>query len=368
MFYYAGTGRIANLGANPYLQPPMAFHGDPFDPFDDWRYITTPYGPIWTLISRALVGATGADPFATSMAFKLVIGLAALGLGVVTYRLALRLTADRRRAVGAFVLVAWYPALLRESAGTAHLDAVVMLFALGGLLVMAGRGRGATTGGLLLVTASVLVKPVTLPLLALAALNRLHDPTERLRTIAKKWALDATAIGAVSVLLFAPFWDGLVMLRAVLDQQRRLYLSKPLRVNPFWDWLLPVSGIGGHAATLFPPLPMAAPAIAQRAAQLLLLGSCVWLIARLVALRRAEPAGRGRVRSVTLQVRAWAVVTAALALLPVNAHVWYTVWAVAPMALVWAVGRPRSALPRWLVAFLAWSLFSFLVYHTWPSA
>ena len=76
------------------------------------------------------------------------------------------------------------------------------------------------------------------------------------------------------------------------------------------------------------------------------------------------------------QVIAWAVATTALGMVPVNAHAWYAIWPLAPVALAWVAraeerSEPRSglwAVPWWLWGLLIWCLFSFLVYHThvWP--
>jgi hypothetical protein len=374
VFYYASVGRLANTGHNPYLIAPNAFRRDPFDPYNDWRAITAPYGPVWTDLSRLITWLTGARPTATSLGFKIAIGLSALTLAYVTALLARHLTGDSRRGAGAFVLVAWSPVLLLESAGTAHLDAVMMLTALGGLLLVARGTDPSVRAGLTLIAASALFKPVTMPLLLAAALVRLAAPGRPLRSTARAWLLDVAAIVALCLVALAPYWGGVHLPRALLDQQRRLYVDEPLWVNPLWVWLTPHLGrpgrwIGGTADLRGP-----AGGLASALVLLALAGSLVWLIRRYDAIRTARatlPTDRSPL--LHCQVRVWAVATAAFALLPVNAHVWYAIWPLAPIALVWAAadraGAPdtRPRLPWWLLAFLVWIFWSYLVYHTWPS-
>jgi len=64
------------------------------------------------------------------------------------------------------------------------------------------------------------------------------------------------------------------------------------------------------------------------------------------------------------QVPAWAAITAALGLMPLNAHAWYAIWPLAPLALLWSMTSSRRN--RVLVALcFIWVVVSFLVYHTW---
>jgi hypothetical protein len=354
VFSYASFGWASNQGSNPYLIAPSKLPGDPFARLNDWAYITTPYGPIWTGLSRLIVFLARDDPFAAAIGFKLVAGLASVGLGIVTYYLAKRLTDEPSHAIGAMVLVAWSPVLLAESAGTAHNDAPMMLLALGGLLLVTSKHVGDVPFGLLAIMAAVLIKPVALPLLALAALVRLARPRDGITDVLKRWALDLLVLAAFAGLLFAPYWAGGKLPSVVWDTQRHLYLDKALHVNPLWVWALPraagwfgADGLNHHASAI------------SRAIVVLLIGWGVWITARALKRRPAHDSLRG-------QAGAWAAVTAALGLAPINAHAWYAIWALAPVALVWVIGA-RSSRNWWLLPYLTWLLVSFLVYHTWPA-
>ena len=375
VFHYAAAGRLAGDGVNPYLVAPReTIAGDPFAPFNDWGHIATPYGPVWTTLSRLIVGLTGDDPFRVAIGFKAVAGFSAIALGLATVALARRLTGDPRLVAAALVLVTWQPALLLESAGAAHLDATMMLLALAGLLVMAAGGPSGMRGGLTVVAAGALVKPVVAPLVAFAALWRvagLRQADAGVPTAIRRLLGDATAVAALGVVAFAPYWSGSDLWRTLTGESKRLYLDEALGVNAFWFWLLP----------RLPLVPEGDPwleltdAVVRPGTALgtvvLLAGTWLWLLVRSwVSRSRPDQApGLGD------QVRAWAMATVALGLLPVNAHAWYAIWPVAPVALAWVATRspagPRDEaprVPRWLWWYLAWSLVSFLVYHThvWP--
>jgi len=382
VFYYASAGQVANKGGNPYLRSPRSFGRNVFDRYSDWEHITVPYGPVWTGISRLIDRATGTSPFASSLGFKFVLGISALGLAFVTARLARRLTGDPRREVLAFVLIAWSPIVLYESAATAHLDPLLMLFALGGLLMVVSPRPGRLRGGLLLIAVSALCKPVTVPLLGLAALIRLARRRDPLKAIVQRWIVDVAAVLVVVFFAFAPYWAGLRLPQAMLENQRQLYVEKPLRANPFWIWLAPRLGLSGGW------LPEDGAKIAQAAAILFVAGAVYWLVRREITLRTQtnlpDPSPTMILR---WQIQTWAIVMFALAYIPPNSHSWYMIWALPLMTLICVdraqFGHDQQPVPArtnghtvapsptiryvpWpLVVYFAWSFISFFIYHTW---
>ncbi len=329
---------LADFGANPYRVPPAAFAGDPLLEFNFWTGITSPYGPLWTTISAALVAVVGAAPLRVSLAFKGIAALSALVFAAIVYRLAERVRADS--GLPAFVLVGWHPLQIIESAGTGHYDAAVMALALLGLLMLV---RGRARPALLLLAASALLKYTTLPLLVLVALARLR--LQGWRRIAGHCGVDALAITIPVALIVAPYWAGGRMLDAVRAEPARLF-SNPayFRLAYF------VADHWGSAATATfrdTLRPAAQVAVASTVlASLLWLGHRVW---------RDRPVGAELLQ---VQLRAWAAVTIALSLLPANAHPWYTIWALGPVAAL-SGGRGRP-----LAAYFAFIALSFIVYHT----
>jgi hypothetical protein len=380
VFYYAAVGQVANRGGNPYLQSPKSFGPSVFDRYSDWEHITAPYGPIWTAVSRVIDAATGTSPFASSLGFKLLSGITAIGLSLVTARLAKRLTGDHRLEVLAFVLMAWSPIVLYESAGTAHFEPLLMLLALSGLLVLTSEGRGRVRAGLLLIAASALCKPVTLPLLGSAALVRFAKRDDPLRLIVRRWAIDAAAILALVAVAYARYWDGGRLPRALFDNSRTLYVDKPLRANPFWIWLVPRLGIHGGW------LPEKGANIAQAVASLLILAAVVWLVRReYLFYKQSSALTPSPMTLLRTQISLWAVVMLAEAHLPPNAHAWYMIWALPLMALIAVDAAKRSQIPKrtalgvqrndvyfstfrtnWLfTSYVSYSFAMFFVYHTW---
>lgn len=370
VFYYAAAGRIAAIGENPYLVAPMAIPDEPFAPYNDWARITTPYGPVWTTLSRGVYALAGDDPVRVALGFKTLTAMAALCLALLTITIARRITGDRAVALAAGVLVGWQPALLLESAGTAHLDAVMMAVAVGGLAVMATGRSGSFRTGLLLLGASALIKPVTIPLLGLAALGRLWQPGGW-RAIVGRWLVDIGAILGLAAVLFAPYWSGGDLARELVSQGKVLYVDEPFGVNPLWYWVVPELPGMPSGEDWIDLADLTVRPGTQVLAVLLLGWSLVRILRSARAQRRISRVGIGGGAVLPAAIASWAITAGTLALLPVNAHAWYAIWAVAPMALAWSRSvRPGGWGSRWIWVYLAWSLGAYLIYHTavWPGA
>ncbi len=367
VFYYAASGRIAAIGGNPYLTTPRAIPDEPFAAFNDWGRITTPYGPVWTTLCRAVYAVSGDDPVRAVIGFKVLTGGAALGLALVTIWLARRLTGSQAVALAAGVIVGWQPALLLESAGTAHLDAVMMLLAVGGLAVIAAGRSGGFRGGLMLLAASALVKPVTIPLLGLAALGRLWKP-ESLAITARRWLIDIAAILGLALAMFAPYWSGGDLPRELVTQGKLLYVDEPFGVNPLWYWVLPELPGMPEGDDWVDLADLTLRPGTQIITALLLGWSLLRLLRAARAFRRCPQSAAG-ISPLPAIVGSWAIAAATLALVPVNAHAWYAIWAVAPVALAWSLSARNGGYgSRWLWVYLIWSLAAYLIYHTvvWP--
>ncbi len=364
IFSYASFAWEANLNINPYLIPPSALGRDPFARLNDWTTITTPYGPGWTGLSRLATFIGRNDPFAVAMLLKALAGAAAIGLAVATYGVARRLTNNSGVAIGAMVLVGWSPVLLAESAGAAHNDAVMMMLAVTGLFVAMSEKKGALRVGLLLIAAAALIKPIALPLLFFAALLRLTQPHKGMVVLVYRWALDALAVTALAAVAFAPYWAGGRLPNAIWEQQQQLYLTRPLRVNPLWVWAFPwlAEKIGGEDAAHWARTH--ASDISRIFVGSFLVAALCLVVVPLIRQRGSHD--RWASTPIRVQAPAWMAVTVALGLLPLNAHAWYAIWPLAPLALVWATTQRAGG--RVLIALtFVWMLVSFLVYHTWTA-
>ena len=203
VYHYALFGRmVAFYGLNPFVTPGTAIAADPFFHFAGWREVTTHYGPVWTLISAGLAAIGGESILLTLVAFKATAALFSLANCWLVYALARRLGAGD--GLVALLLYAWNPLVLIETAGSGHNDAVMMTFALLGLLLAV---RGRVLLGLVALLLSVMVKYLTGLLLLFFVLRSLAA----MGTMRRAGALAGRmlAVGApLLVGLYLPFWAG----------------------------------------------------------------------------------------------------------------------------------------------------------------
>lgn len=364
IFAYASFGWVADSGGNPYTDIPRSIPGDPYHNFNDWTHITTPYGPIWTWISWAIVHVTGHDPFWTAVLFKAVATVSAFVLAWLTWLLAKRFTGDPRLLLTAFVLVLWSPILLFEAAGPVHLDPLMMSFAIGGLLVATGTRARSPRLGLAITTCSALVKPATLPLIGLMGLTRFNraDPWW---VIIRRVAVDIVVVLLVLIVPFLPFVDS-DFLHATDKMAHDVFIDRPMRSNPLWAWGMAHIDAVVHFSSISPIDAGAGTRNLAIAIFLVVAG----VLARSLIVERRRSFGQteeeGYQTNLRFLVGSWAVVTVTLGILPLNAHPWYAIWSMTPLAMLWiSDGREdRERPPWWLIALQIWIAVFFLVYHT----
>src|SRR5262249_54074816 len=151
---------------------------------------------------------------------------------------------------------------------------------------------------------------VTLPLLGAAGLVRLANRADSLRVVARRWLVDALAIAGLTTTAFAAYWDRGRLPRALFDDSRTLYVTRPLRASPLWFWLLPRLGLSTGW------ILAGGANIVQTAAALLAVAAVAWLALRMYLLRgRSGPAPLAS-DLLRAQVSTWAVVMVAEAYLP----------------------------------------------------
>jgi alpha-1,6-mannosyltransferase len=135
-------------------------------PFVRWDDFSSPYGPLFTLFTYALVplGVPGAY-----WAIKLAVVGASLGCCGLIYACARELGRDPRLGLALYGL---NPAVLVYALGGSHNDVLMMLVALTGVwLVLRGRGRAGAAAG----TLAIAVKAsagLLLPFLVLGSPDR----------------------------------------------------------------------------------------------------------------------------------------------------------------------------------------------------
>lgn len=198
---YVSQARIGAVhGLNPYVHGPDLIAGDAAHPYLLHRTGTSPYGPVFTLLTYALapLGVAG-----LVWGLKALALAAALGILALTHRLAGQRGIDPLRAT---LFVALNPLFVLFALGGAHNDLLALAPALAGLLALTARREARAGAALVLATAVKASAGLLLPL-ALAA-----TPTRRRLTGAL--AVVAAALAALTLAVFGPWGSGVHALLA----------------------------------------------------------------------------------------------------------------------------------------------------------
>ncbi|MCZ2403801.1 polyprenol phosphomannose-dependent alpha 1,6 mannosyltransferase MptB [Paenarthrobacter sp. Z7-10] len=165
VYAYTGQGRLVLEGLNPYktgisaLSNWFSLGADPA-----WAEAKTPYGPYFLWLERGVVQITDAQPDFSVFLFRL-LAVAGVALCVVFVPKLARLH-NLSGARALWIAVA-NPLFLISFVASAHNDALMVGLAVAGVYLAATR-RGLL--GVLLVTASIGVKPITIVLLPFVGL------------------------------------------------------------------------------------------------------------------------------------------------------------------------------------------------------
>jgi alpha-1,6-mannosyltransferase len=160
VYAYTGQGRLVMEGQNPYevgistLSNWFSLGADPA-----WAENRTPYGPYFLWLARAVVGLTGAQPDVSVLLFRLLAGAGVLLCVIYVPKLAELHGVNGARAL--WISVA-NPLFLISFIASAHNDALMVGLAVAGVYFAATRRYLL---GVLLVTASIGIKPITVLLL-----------------------------------------------------------------------------------------------------------------------------------------------------------------------------------------------------------
>jgi alpha-1,6-mannosyltransferase len=207
VFGYLGFARLGVLhGLSPYSYTANAAPHDAIYPYLGWHTVTTPYGPLFTLLSYALVPLGIAAGLWT---LKLIAALASLATIAILWRTAPLLGAAPKWTVAMYGL---NPLVLVFAVGGAHNDALFgALIAAAALWLISGRERPA--GVALVAALAVKVSAgLVLPFALIGAKRR----KELLI-----WLLGAAAL--VAIVSFAVFGTHLSGLwQALVSEQREV--------------------------------------------------------------------------------------------------------------------------------------------------
>ncbi len=146
IFNYINYGRMGVIhGLNPYVTTPMLEpHSDPAFDLSNWHSLLSPYGPLFTIFTFALVPLGVAASFWT---LKVVLMVASLGTVALVWKCARLLGRDPLMPV---VFVGLNPIVLVWGLGGDHNDFLMVFFIVLAiyLLLRAGAIPGAVSDGL----------------------------------------------------------------------------------------------------------------------------------------------------------------------------------------------------------------------------
>lgn len=212
IFHYVATARVDFAhGANPHTTSPESFPDDPLMQLSGWKWLPSPYGAAWSLLSALPYAA----PDGAATATGAVISFKALSiLCLIGATAGVALAAETLRpgsGVRAALLFGWNPLVLIHLAADGHNDAAMLCALAWGLVALTAGHRGAA---LALFAAACLIKPAA----GIAALTLL---IVMLR--GREWRAVAGGLAVALLLAFLcywRYWAGAETFRAMLDEGR----------------------------------------------------------------------------------------------------------------------------------------------------
>ncbi len=198
-------GDMIASGINPYYQKftPELVGALPLDHFP----MTMSYGPLWALISGAVMAVAGGSLLVAAVLFKSILLAAWCAVIWLTDRIMLA-TAPNNRAL-ALIIVGWVPLGLEQTVAEGHNDVMLVLPALLWIALLLQKKSAAP----LALAASTLCKYTTAPLFILDFINSIRTQRLTLASYALRMMLPALfglAILAIFYRSFA-FFDGVLL-------------------------------------------------------------------------------------------------------------------------------------------------------------
>jgi hypothetical protein len=209
VFGYIDLARLGTLhGIDPYSSGSTPVPPDPVHLYRRWHSdLPSPYSPVFTLVSYALVPLGVAGDL---WSYKVMAAVGSLAAVWLVWRCAAALGRDPLKAA---LFVGLNPVLLLFGVAGDHNDFLAIVPALAAIyLVIAGRER--ISGGLLVLAAAFKI-PLALPFLFAAA-----RPGARRRALVTGAAITLAAFAVVSIAVFGSHADGFV--NAIREQQNQV--------------------------------------------------------------------------------------------------------------------------------------------------
>lgn len=164
-YAYIGQGRLMEQGLNPYTNGISALSNYfSLGPDKLWTEAPTPYGPLWLWIEQGAVWVSASVPELALIPFRLAALAGVILLAVYVPRLAALHGVNPERALWLGVL---NPVLLINFIASAHNDSLMLGLVVAGLYFASVK---RPVLGIVLITASIAIKPITLIALPFAGL------------------------------------------------------------------------------------------------------------------------------------------------------------------------------------------------------
>ena len=199
VFAYVGQGRLRLNGFSPYTDAIAAVSGWYNLGVDRmWSNTPAPYGPIFVWIEELIVGLVGVEsPEAAIALFRAIAVVSVVAIGYYSWRLARLRNIDEATVLW---VASASPLVLFNFVVSAHNDALMVALMLAGIYFASTRRHVI---GVLLITASIAVKPAALVALPIIGLLWAGADT-RWKTRAKYWAISfCIALGILGAVGFA---------------------------------------------------------------------------------------------------------------------------------------------------------------------
>lgn len=201
VYAYTGQGRLMAESMNPYTTGISALNNwfmlgtDP-----SWAENRTPYGPLFLWLSRWVVAITGAQPDFSVLLFRMI---ACVGVALCVIYLPKLAQLHGINGARALWLTAANPLFLISFIASAHNDALMVGLAVAGTYYAAIK---RPILGIVLITASIAVKPITVVLLPFIGLLWAGSQAGWTRRV---WCWIGTAAVSLGLLFLAGLPHGL---------------------------------------------------------------------------------------------------------------------------------------------------------------
>lgn len=320
-YAYIGQGRLMQQGLDPYTNGISALSNYyNLGPDVLWTEAPTPYGPVWLWLEQAAVGLANGSPELALVPFRLASLLGIVLLAIYVPRLAGRHGFNPDRALWLVVL---NPVLLINFIGSVHNDSLMLGLVVAGVYYASARHP---VWGIVLVTLSIAIKPITLIALPFVGLLWAGSRAGWLR----KFGLWAATL-AISM--------GIMAAMGLVNGLGFGWLAALQTPGTVWIWYAPV-GMFSHVAGFLVGLVGGAGAVVTGVIQTIGQGASILIVVllALAKVRTTPDAGPGagpsegvRYSQAVLRRMAWAF--AAVVLLAPMIQPWYMLWLLAFFAV-----------------------------------